>query len=152
MPARRYAGATLALVAMLATGCSTNGDRSAPATSTVPGGTVAAAASPDPFCRFVAAFDERFGRIDPSLSDPTRLRLSLREAANEVSNAAATAPAAVKADVAILEQAYTQLLTVFEQADFDLTKVPPAALQSLQAPGFADASARLDAYRAANCR
>ena len=147
---RPFAIATLAM-GMLITGCTSDDDPSSPATSTAPTSTVVAKASSDPFCRFVAAFDERFGRIDPSLRDPAQLRTRFQDAANTIAEAAAVAPPEIKADVGLLDQAYKQLLAVLQQAGFDFTKVSPTALQTLQTPAFADASTRLDAYRARTC-
>lgn len=142
----------LAALALMAAGCSSDKSPSASGTSAVPGATAADKASTDSFCRFVASFNERFGKVDPTLNDPARLRATFQEAAKAISEAAATAPVAVKADVGVLDQAFTQLLTVLQQVGFDVTKVSPAALQALQSPAFAEASGRLDAYRAANCR
>jgi ABC-type glycerol-3-phosphate transport system substrate-binding protein len=143
-------GAVVLGLALAVAGCSSD----KPSTSATPTTTPVAGGNPattDSFCTFVRTFNERFGRIDPSLSDPAQLRTRLQEATKAVTDAAATAPAAVKADVGVLGQAYTQLLAVFQQAGFDVAKVPLASLQAFQAPAFAQASARLDAYRAANC-
>lgn len=154
---RRTLGAATLLLALAA--CNGGGGDSADrATTTVagtgsttPGPSTPRTTSADPFCNFVQTFQDRFGRIGVGFGDPAQLRTFLTEAATAIRDAQATAPASIRADVGLLNEAFQRLLAVFQQANFDLTRVNPNALAELQSPQNTAASERLEAYRTQNC-
>ncbi|HVM01542.1 MAG TPA: hypothetical protein VM263_02645 [Acidimicrobiales bacterium] len=152
MPRTLLAAAVVAVALAACTGGNGNdGDRATPTTpvaTTAPSG---ARPGENPFCDFVRGFTERFGRIDLSLTDPARFRAAMEEASTSIRDAQASAPEAVRADVATLNTYFQRFLGALQQANFDLSRLPPGSLQQLQAPEFAAASARLDAYARDNC-
>jgi len=87
-----------------------------------------------------------------TIYDPAQLRTFLTDAANAIREAQTTAPASIRADVGILSESFQRLLTVLQQANFDVTRVNANALAELQSPQNAAASQRLDAYMTQNCR
>lgn len=149
--------AALALVvAVVLTGCSNGkGTESATPTtavaSTTPPTLSVRPTSDDAYCRFLQTYNNRFGQIGPGLADPQRLRTTMREAAAAVKDGQATAPEALKADLAVLSDAFQRLLTVFEQANYDITRLSLTSLQELQSPAVVGASQRIDAYTKEHC-
>ena len=159
------ARAVVAAVAAVATlgACSGSGEPFVPALTTTtttvapeptlaPGPLIGRPRGEDAFCDFVATYHERFGRVDTSLADPARLRTAMEEAAAAIAEAADNAPAAIRADVVLLRDAFAQLVAGFRQADFDISRLPPSTLLALAAPQFVAASNRLDAYLVDNCQ
>ena len=56
------------------------------------------------------------------------------------------APAEIKPDVEVIARTFGALLTELENVGFEAAKLPPAAIQSLQAPEFAQSTTRFQAY------
>ncbi|MFP5319070.1 MAG: hypothetical protein ACLGI2_12355 [Acidimicrobiia bacterium] len=142
------------LAGVLLTACSggdDGDDSAAPSTTEVPAPTTSPRTG-DPFCDFVSDFSDRFGRVDLGLTDPARFRTVMTDAGNAIRDAQGTAPEAIRADVGTLNTYFQRFLNVLQQANFDLTKVPPASIEQLQAPEFTAAGNRLDAYARENCR
>jgi hypothetical protein len=159
---RRRPPVALAVVAAVAAlalaGCS-SGKGSSSATPTTAKSSSPASSikgSTDPFCNFVRTFDSRFGQINPGLADPTQLKSTVQDAAGAISGAESMAPAQIKGDVSLLNDAFQKLATALAQINYDLTKAAQApqvlaSLQQLQSPDYAAASQRIDNYISQNC-
>ena len=149
MPRTLLAAAVVAVALAACTGG--NGNDGGRATATTAPATTAPSGPGDTFCDFLGSFNDRFGRIDLGLTEPARFRAAMEEAATSIRDAQASAPDAIRADVATLNTYFQRFLSALQQANFDFTRLPPGSLQQLQAPEFAAASARLDAYARDNC-
>jgi hypothetical protein len=99
----------------------------------------------------VQAFSDRFGRVNTGLADPQQLRSTLVDAAAALKDAQSKAPDELRADVGLLNDAFQRLVTAFQQANFDVTKVSPAVLDQLNTPQYTAASQRLENYMRTNC-
>ncbi len=159
MRAARFTAIVLVAVVALA-GCSsgkkaaTGSPSTTPTSASAPAPTTTASRPPstDPFCVFVRTYNDRFGRINPAaLSDPQQFKAAMQDASAAIKEAANTAPASIRADVATMSQAVQKLLDSFQQVNFDMTRISVAALTQLQAPEFIAAGRRLDDYTRQNC-
>lgn len=141
------------VAAVLLAACSGGGDddSAAPSTTAV-APTTAPSSSGNPFCDFVKNFSDRFGRVDLGLSDPARFRTVMQDASNAIRDAQGSAPAEIRADVGTLNTYFQRFMGVLQQANFDLTKVPPNSIEQLQSPEFTAAGTRVDTYVRENCQ
>jgi Spy/CpxP family protein refolding chaperone len=153
--------ASLAVAVALALGlslgaCSSGGndvEEPAPAT-TAPPSTLPSTprtTSNDPYCRFLQTFNDRFGQLNVGLAQPQQLRTVMQDASSALKSAQASAPENLRADLATLGDAFQRLIVLFEQVNYDVTKLNLDSLQQLQAPQFVSAAQRIDAYTRQNC-
>ena len=159
---RTLAACGLALLVLA--GCSGGDDDTAtPAPST----TVAAAGGPTTslrtvdtnftgqgsaeFCNLARTYTERSSQLGPNAT-PAQLRTVAREGQTAINQALNAAPAEIKNDVQVIATAFGGLLTDLETANYDVTRVAPASFARLQAPEFATASQRFQAYVRNVCR
>lgn len=140
-------------------GCASDGSHDAPGNaagpttpSTLTVDTAFTGADSAKFCTLIRSFNDDSGRIAPAANDPIALRDLFRRSATSVQQAAAVAPPEVKDDVGVLAKVYADFLTALESVDFNLTKLPPAALASLSTPDTMRASARISAYTTNICK
>src|SRR5947209_4916408 len=103
---------------MALAGCSKGtSTKSTQATTTFPVPTVTTLAihnTNDPFCKFLASYNDRFGKVSPNLSDPQQLKATLQDAGAAIKDAANTAPPAVKADVATMSDGFQKFLAILQ--------------------------------------
>ncbi len=153
---RRTLTACLAVAALLVlTGCSGgDDDEAAPTTSAQAGGPTTTVRPVDTsftgqnsaqFCNLARTYSERASTLGANPT-PAQLRTVTREGQTAITQAVNTAPAEIKPDVEILARTFTGLLNEFEKVNFEVARLPPAALQSLQAPEFTQSTTRFQAY------
>ncbi len=157
---RTWAACGVALL-MLA-GCS-GGDDKAASTSTTAGGAAAgptttvrpvntsfSGANSAQFCALARTYNDRFTSVGPNAT-PAQLRTVAREGQTAISQAVGAAPAEIKPDVEVLARVFGALLTQLEGVNFDVQKLPPAALAGLSSPEFTTATQRFQAYNKSVC-
>jgi hypothetical protein len=155
------------LALLVLTGCSGDGggDRdAAPASSTAPAGPTTAAPAPAPsptftgqgsaeFCALARTYTERSATVgSPSAMTPSQLRSLANEGRTAITQAARTAPPEIKADVELISNTFTALLTELEKVNYDFAKITPVAFAPLQTPEFGRASQRFQAYTRDVCK
>ena len=97
------------------------------------------------FCNLARTYTERSNQLGPNAT-PAQLRTVAREGQTAINQALNAAPAEIKNDVQIIATAFGGLLTDLEAANYEVTRVAPASFARLQAPEFATASQRFQAY------
>ena len=97
------------------------------------------------FCSLARTYNERFSSVGSNPS-PAQLRTVTREGQTAISQAVNSAPAEIKNDVQVLANTFSSLLSELEKVNFEVTRLPAAALQSLQAPEFQQSTTRFQAY------
>ncbi len=152
---RNSLAACAAVAVLLLTGCSGGEDDAAPTTSapanTGPTTTVRpvdtsfTGQNSAQFCSLARTYNERFTSVGSNPS-PAQLRTVTREGQTAITQAVNAAPAEIKPDVEVLARTFSTLLTELEKVNFEVTRLPPAALQSLQAPEFQASTTRFQAY------
>lgn len=154
------AAAVCALLVL--TGCSGGGDddQAAPTTTAPAAGGPTTTVRPvdtsftgqnsAQFCALARTYNERFSSVGANPT-PAQLRTVTREGQTAISQAVNAAPAEIKPDVEVLARTFTGLLTELERVNFEVARLPPAALQSLQAPEFAQSTTRFQAYTRSVC-
>lgn len=144
--------AAIAVTLMLSS-CSNGDDESSTTTTARVQSDVATTLSDDPYCQVLQRLNERYGRIDPGLADPPRFRAAMQDAIASAQEAQANAPPELKGDLATMTATMQQLLALFEQVNFDLTKLPeqPQFEQLMSNPEFLAAGQRVQAYTQQNC-
>ena len=152
---------TCGLVLILLTACSGDDDdkdaaptTSAPAVTAAPGSTTAptfTGQNSAQFCGLARTYNERFTSVGANPT-PAQLRTVAREGQTAISQAVTTAPGEIKADVEVLARTFTTLLGELEKVNFEIQRLPPAALQSLSAPDFQASTQRFQIYLRDVCK
>lgn len=102
------------------------------------------------FCELARSYIEAFtGRAAPG--DVRGFGGNLQEARAIVVEMQDLAPPEVVDDVMKVADTLGIVVSAMEEADFDLTEVPPDVLQQLQDPDFQASAARLQAYTDSAC-
>src|SRR5205085_537824 len=78
-------------------------------------------ASSDPFCLSLNAYQDKYGRVNTGVADPQQLRVAMQDAGTAIADADKNAPASIKTDVDILNQAFQQLLAILQATNFDFS-------------------------------
>ena len=129
----------------------TSGSVATGATTTVrPVDTSFTGANSAQFCALARTYTERFTSVSPNAT-PAQLRTVAREGQAMITQAVNAAPAEIKSDVEVLARTFTAVISELEKVDFEMTRLPPAALQPLQAPEFQRATTRFQAYGRTVC-
>ncbi|MEA2704198.1 MAG: hypothetical protein QOD63_2143 [Actinomycetota bacterium] len=81
-----------------------------------------------------------------------QLKANLEKADAAIHKAVDAAPAEIKPDVKVIADSFTSAVTAIAGVNYDLTKVPPAALATFQTPEFSNSAARLQAYMTDVCK
>jgi hypothetical protein len=102
------------------------------------------------FCALARTYNERFTSVGAN-STPAQLRTLSREGQTAISQAVTAAPAEIKKDVEVIASTFNVFLGELEKVNFEVTRVPPAALQSLSAPEFQQSTTRFQAYTRSVC-
>lgn len=147
-----------ALALLVMAGCSDGDDQkavdtTAPSSSAAPGSattvrpvdTSFTGANSAQFCALARTFNERFSKVTTNPT-PAELRTVSREGQTAINQALGAAPAEIKKDVEVISTGFGGLLTELEKVNFEAARLPPAALNALTAPEFAQSSTRFQAY------
>ena len=110
------------------------------------------------FCAQAKGFEDTFGSNDAfgQSSDPAQLKDDFSKAQDALKQLESSAPDEIKADVKTVSEAMSSLISVFESANYDFTKLAedPAALaklESFDSQEVQDASTRIEAYFSQVC-
>ena len=149
----------VALVVM--TGCSGGDDNDAasttapaapgPSTTLRPVDTSFTGQDSAQFCALARTFSDRFATVGANAT-PAQLRTVAREGEAAINQAVSAAPAEIKKDVEGIASGFTTFLRELEKVNFEATRLPPAAVQSLSAPEFQQSTTRFQAYFRSVCR
>ena len=161
MVRKRNTLAACALALLVLAGCSGDGkDEASTPPAPDPGGGASTTVRPvdtsftgqnsGPFCALSKTYNERFGNLNTG-SSPAQLRASTAEGRTAITQAAAAAPAEIKPDVQVIANAFTTILSELEKVNFDISKMSPTAVASLQAPEFQASTARFQSYLRTVC-
>jgi hypothetical protein len=152
---RILAGCGIALIVMA--GCSGDDDDAAtptsapaPTTTVRPVDTSFTGQGSAQFCALSRTYNERFTRVGPDAT-PAQLRTLATEGQAAISEAVTAAPPEIKRDVEVIANAFRTFMGELEKVNFEVARVPPAALQSLSAPEFQQATTRFQAYTRSVC-
>ena len=102
------------------------------------------------FCALAKTYNDRFTSVGPNPT-PAQLRNLMREGQATITEALNAAPEEIKADLQVLANSVTGLQAELERVNFDVSRVPPAALGQLSTPQFQAASTRFQAYTRTVC-
>ena len=102
------------------------------------------------FCALARTYNERFTSVGANPT-PAQLRTLSREGQTAISQAVSAAPPEIKRDVEVIANTFNVFLGELEKVNFEVTRVPPAALQSLSAPEFQQSTTRFQAYTRTVC-
>lgn len=147
-------------VVLLGAACSTGDDEGSPTTTTARASTTTAptfTGDPgSPFCELLRGVD---ASVVPSgdLADPAAVEVTFRELVQVLHDALAVAPPEIEGDLVLVSQGIDALDASLAQVgyDFDVLAASGEAdtiTEAVNDPAFADAGARLNAYRTQVCR
>jgi hypothetical protein len=102
------------------------------------------------FCTLAKTYNDRFSNFSTA-STPSQLRTVTQEGRTAITQAATAAPAEIKPDVQVIANAFTALFDELEKVNFDINKLSPTSLGSLQAPEFQASTTRFQAYLRSVC-
>jgi hypothetical protein len=102
------------------------------------------------FCALAKTYSDKFANVGTA-NTPAQLRSISQDASTAISQAAAAAPAEIKADAQVVSNAFVALFAELQRANFDITKVSPTAFTSLQTPEVSTATTRFQAYLRTVC-
>jgi hypothetical protein len=147
-------------IVLLGAGCSTGDDEGTATTTTARVSTTTAptfTGDPgSPFCELLRGVD---ASVVPSgdLADPAAVEVTFRELVQVLHDALAVAPPEIEGDLALVSQGIDALDASLAQVgyDFDVLAASGEAdtiTEAVNDPAFADAGARLSAYRTQVCR
>lgn len=97
------------------------------------------------FCALARTYNERFSKVGANPT-PAELRTVTREGQTAITQAVNAAPAEIKKDVEVIAAAFNGLLAEMEKVNFEVTRLPPTAFNSLSAPEFTQATTRFNSY------
>jgi hypothetical protein len=110
------------------------------------------------FCAQAKGFQDTFGQNADfgQSSDPAQLKDDFSKAEDALKQLESSAPDEIKADVKTVSESLSSLISVFESANYDFTKLAqdPAALaklESFDSQEVQDASTRIEAYFSQVC-
>lgn len=102
------------------------------------------------FCAMAGSYNDSFATIGANAT-PDQLRTVAREGQAALTQLVNGAPAEIKNDVDVLARTFGGLISQLEKVDFEVSKLPPAALSQLTAPDFQAATTRFQAYNRTVC-
>ena len=147
-------------IVLLGAGCSTGDDEGSATTTTSRVSTTTAprfTGDPDsPFCALLRGVD---ASVVPSgdLADPAAVEVAFRELVQVLHDALAVAPPEIESDLALVSQGIDALDASLSQVGYDFDVLAASGegdtiSEAVNDPAFADAGARLAAYRSQVCR
>lgn len=147
----------IVLFVVLVAGCG-GGDSDESASTTAPpatsGGTTAptfSGAGSGQFCDLVKTYSDRTAGLTRANSTPAQVRQLATELGAAIQQAVSVAPAEIKTDVTLVAAAAKDYLAGLQRVGYDLSRVPPDALQKFQAPDVQAATERLQNYSRTVC-
>jgi hypothetical protein len=102
------------------------------------------------FCKNLALFINNSSKNFTGTT-PAEVKASMKTTEAETSLLVAEAPSAIKADLVTLFTATTALFDAVVKANYDYSKVPPAALSGLSTPAVTAAEQHADGYVKSTC-
>ena len=102
------------------------------------------------FCALAKTYTDRSASLGANLTQ-AQLRTASQDARTAITQAAAAAPAEIKADAQAVSDAFAALFDELNRANFDPSKVSPAALAPLSSPQLSTATTRFEAYLHSVC-
>ncbi len=102
------------------------------------------------FCSLARTYNERSTSLSPNAT-PAQLRTAVREGQTAITEAVNAAPAEIKPDVQVIANTFGAVLSELERVNYEIARLPPAALQPLQAPEFQQSTTRFEAYLRSVC-
>jgi hypothetical protein len=90
-------------------------------------------------------YNDRFTSVGTSPT-PAQLRTLAREGQTAITQAVNAAPTEIKPDVQVIANTFGGLLTELEKVNFEATRMPPSAFNSLSSPEFTASTTRFQAY------
>ena len=154
---RRIAAALLAAVAMA--GCGSSGKKAttttAAASAAVTTLTTVKATGGGSFCTKVAdAINNGVSKAAQAFQQgrtPDQLKTEFEQTRKAEQDALSGAPSEIKADLQVLISASNKVFDALSAANYDFTKVDPAALSSVNTPAVQTASQHVTAYVKDHC-
>ena len=147
------------IAVLLLAGCSDNKKDSATSSSTaVSSPTTTKPVTPSftgqgssEFCGLISSFTTGQAKVNPT-SSPAELEASFEESLTAIKQAASVAPDEIKADVVAVANSVQEVETAMAQAGFDINKIQPSALATLQSDSFLASVTRLGSYLTTVCK
>ncbi len=138
--------------ALLLSSCSSGDDKKSSSGTSTTEAQAATTLANDPYCQTLQRFNERYGRVNPALGDPAQFQRAMDDALASAKEAQASAPEAIKGDLATLNAGLQDLYDLFQRAGFDVTKLNVTDIDRLQTgPQLDDASKRVEAFTRDHC-
>ncbi|MEA2900191.1 MAG: hypothetical protein QOH36_78 [Actinomycetota bacterium] len=97
------------------------------------------------FCAFIPSLLDASQSV-PASATPAQIKAGLETSLTAFDEAVAVAPPDIKDAVVTISDAVRSVASALETANYDVTKIDPAAAQRLLEDRFSDASVRLKAY------
>lgn len=162
---RRVVGAVLVLGALAGCGSSTAPRAQPPATTVdvsattnpplnVTGRTSVpdAGAASTAFCNQIRAFADQVLKLTAAIGNAANLRTVLAAIVSALDQAAAVAPADIKADMTTLAHAYADIVAGLDKVGYDFSKLPSSVQGELASPAVQAASTHLSTYSGNVCK
>ena len=124
---------------------STTSSSAAPLTTVRPVDTSFTGVGSAEFCAFIPSLLDASQSV-PASATPAQIQQGLETSLAAFDEAVAVAPPDIKDAVVTISDAVKRVASALEAADYDATKIDPAAAQGLLEDRFSDASVRLKAY------
>ena len=146
--------ATIALLTVLLAACggdSDDSESSSPTTAATPGSvdTNFSGKGSERFCSLARGYRDKLDQL--GTTDPNQLKILAQEAEASIKDAVAAAPSEIKGDVQVVASASSSFFQQLSRVNYDITKLSPDALSSLQKPEFQAATQRVGAYTQKVC-
>jgi hypothetical protein len=148
-------------IVLLGAGCSTGDDEGSATTTTSGASTTTAPTSTgdrdSPFCALLRGVDTSTVVPSGDLADPAAVEATFRELVQVLHDALAVAPPEIEGDLALVSQGIDALDATLSQVGYDFDALAASGeadtiREAVNDPAFADAGARLAAYRSQVCR
>ena len=144
--------ATIALLTILLAACGGDSDEAEPSRTTAgsatPGSvdTNFSGQGSEKFCSLARGYRDRLGTTDPA-----QLKALVQEAESSIKDLVPAAPSEIKGDVQVLASGASAFFQQLARVNYDITKLSPDAISSLQKPEFQASTQRLGAYSEKVC-
>ncbi len=147
--------ATMALLTILLAACGGDSDEAEPSRTTAgsatPGSvdTNFSGKDSERFCSLARGYRDRLDQL--GTTDPAQLKTLVQEAESSIKDLVPAAPSEIKGDVQVLASGASAFFQQLAKVNYDITKLSPDAISSLQKPEFQASTQRLGAYSEKVC-
>ncbi len=147
--------ATMALLTILLAACGGDSDEAEPSRTTAgsatPGSvdTNFSGKDSERFCSLARGYRDRLDQL--GTTDPAQLKTLVQEAESSIKDLVPAAPSEIKGDVQVLASGASAFFQQLAKVNYDITKLSPDAISSLQKPEFQASTQRLGAYAEKVC-